>query len=372
MAKPIIVGIDIRDLKIAKTGTKTYLEEICKAFKKGKEGFEFRFFDSPFPVYRGRNKILKITEHLRFLLWKQVSLPILALINGCDIVFCTDFFVPYLNLGYKTIPVFHDAFFWEYPEHYNRYWLKIFHKTGVKAANKSAYIVTPTAYARERVIHFSGINPDKIVVIGEAPKTFVKNNFPTKGQDGNLKTNKYFLHIGTFEKRKNLTYLVETLYRLRTQGFTDYSLILCGQISPKNDMDGSRKLFETIEEYKLKEYVIMPGYVKDEDLAAYYQNAELYLFPSINEGFGLPILEAFQHNLPVLVANNTCLPEVGGNAVITFDPYNPEDLAKKIKYFFVNPNAKSEMIEKGKERLKFFSWDKTADELCEIFRKAII
>ncbi|MFC4213101.1 glycosyltransferase family 4 protein [Pedobacter lithocola] len=368
MAKTIVVGVDVRDLKIAKTGTKTYLEEICKEFKKGKEGFRFHFFDSPIPVYRGRNKLAKLIEHFHFFVWKQIMLPLIAFTHGCDIVFCTDFFVPYMRLNFKTVPVFHDAFFWEYPEHYNKYWLKIFHMFGVNAAKKSRYIITPTHYAKKRLLDFSSIPADKIICIGEAPKTLIQNKELSTGAI-NLKTKKYFLHIGTFEKRKNLDLLVEALHILRLKGFTEFSLILCGQISPKNDMDGSEKLLNTIDKYNLREYVLMPGYVSDKDLSWYYKHAELYLFPSINEGFGLPILEAFQNDLPVLVANNTCLPEVGGDAVISFNPYDVQDLVSKIQHVITNPEIRLQLIELGKRRLSFFSWSKTANELTEIFKR---
>lgn len=368
MGRTIVVGIDIRDLKIAKTGTKTYLEEICREFKKGRPGFRFHFFDSPIPVYNGRNKVFKLIEHFRFLIWKQVVLPFLSLLRGCDIIFCTDFFVPYLNLNFKTVPVFHDAFFWEYPRHYNKYWLEIFHKIGVSAAKKSAFVIAPTEYAKERIAHFSGLAKNKIISIPEAPKTLISNLVLSTGPL-KLKTTKYFLHIGTFEKRKNLHCLVEALHLLRERGYKDYSLVLCGQVSPKNDMDGSEKLFDAIEDYNLSEYVIMPGYVNDNDLSWYYRNAELYLFPSVNEGFGLPILESFQHDLPVLVANNTCLPEVGGNAVVTFDPYYPKDLADKIIPLLTDAELRSKLIENGRNRLANFSWERTANELIGVFHE---
>ncbi len=368
MTKTTVVGIDIRDLQIAKTGTKTYLEEICKEFKKGRSGFRFHFFDSPIPVYTGRNKVFKLIEHIRFFLWKQIILPIIAFVHGCDIVFCTDFFVPYVHLNYKTIPVFHDAFFWEYPEHYNKHWLKFFYTFGVWGAKNSVFITAPTEYAKNQILCFLPISSQKIITVAEAPKTLAQTTVLSTGAL-NLKTTKYFLHIGTFEKRKNLAFLVEALHQLREAGYTDYSLVLCGQISLSNNMDGSAELFNAISKYNLHNYVLMPGYIADKDLSWYYRNAELYLFPSVNEGFGLPILEAFQNNLPVLVANNTCLPEVGGNAVLSFDPYQVSDLVKKIKLLITNPQLKLQLIEKGTERLAYFSWKKTADELIEIFNK---
>jgi glycosyltransferase involved in cell wall biosynthesis len=97
----------------------------------------------------------------------------------------------------------------------------------------------------------------------------------------------------------------------------------------------------------------------------------MYVFPSINEGFGIPVLEAFSYGLPVAVANNTCLPEVGGNAVLQFNPFDTDDIAKKIMTLLDDAELRKDMISKGQERLKLFSWQNTAVKLIEVFKKAI-
>src|SRR5476649_2693407 len=102
MTKKIKVVIDIRDLRIAKTGAKTYLEEICKQLKKGSPDFIFYFVDTLFPVYKGNNKLLKVIEHIRFFSWKQFSLPLICLVRGADILYCTDYFLPLVKLHFKT------------------------------------------------------------------------------------------------------------------------------------------------------------------------------------------------------------------------------------------------------------------------------
>src|SRR5690606_20379164 len=119
MSKKITVGVDIRDLRIAKTGSKTYLEEIYNQFKSNNYDCRFVFFDTSIPVYTGRYKIFKLIEHIRFLVWKQLILPIKAYRNNCDILFCTDYFLPYFTPGFKTAVVFYDSFFYEYSGHYN-------------------------------------------------------------------------------------------------------------------------------------------------------------------------------------------------------------------------------------------------------------
>ncbi|OIR07039.1 4-alpha-N-acetylgalactosaminyltransferase [mine drainage metagenome] len=376
MARTIIVGIDIRDLRIAKTGSKTYLEELCKQFKEeNNKKFKFYFIDTFFPVYTGTNLFLKLVEQIRFFIWKQFSLPIIAFFRGCDIVFCTDYFVPYLHLGFTTIPVFHDAFFWEYPEHYNKYWLILFKKLGVAAAKKSAFVVTTTFYAKEKIVSFSGIDPEKIIPVYEAPKLF-----PGKINQENILpayiseklSHPYILHVGTFEKRKNLSLLIKAFHTLINNGYADFRLILVGQSSVKTDMDDSDTIKKLISRYELGDKIFMPGYVSDEMLQSYYHRAFVYVFPSVNEGFGLPVLEAFQHDVPVLVANNTCLPEVGSDAVVTFDPYDADKLFQKIKMVIDEPILKQELIKKGKKRLQLFSWEKTSSHLLQLFENVIL
>ena len=376
MSKALKIGIDIRDLRIAKTGTKTYLEELCKAFRRRQNDHQlvFYFIDTLIPVYNGKNKLLRLVEQFRFLGWKQCTLPIIALIRNCDILFCTDYFVPFFNFGMIQVPVFHDAFFWEYPTHYNRYWLLLFKKLAIPAAGRSPIIITTTQYARDRIAYYSGINSEKIIPVYEAPKEIA--NLPETTISNELKeklatTIPYFLHVGSFEKRKNLGILFKALKSINQKGGSVYSLVLVGGSGPKSDMDDTPHIQTLIEEYAAFVPVLRTGYVPDHLLPALYQNAFAYVFPSINEGFGLPILEAFKYKIPVLVSDNTCLPEVGGNAVISFDPFSEADLTKKMLSFINTPDLRLELISKGTQRLSLFSWDKAASEILEIFEKIV-
>ena len=117
--------------------------------------------------------------------------------------------------------------------------------------------------------------------------------------------------------------------------------------------------------------MLQTGYVTDIELAYCYQNALIYIFPSINEGFGLPLLEAFQYEVPVLIANNTCLPEVAGNAALSFNPYEVNDMANKMKELLDSPSLQKEMIALGQERLTYFSWEKTSSLLLSVFKEAV-
>ncbi len=373
MSKQIKVGIDVRDLRIAKTGARTYLEELCFEFRKKDSSFSFVFLDTSLPVYTGGNKMLKLLEHLRFLLWKQLVLPVKAWMQGCDIVFCTDFFVPLWKPGFSTIPVFHDAFIWEYPAHYNKYWLLEFKLLGVSAAKRSPFIVTASFYAKERIAALSGIPAHKIIPIYEAPKKMDNNPGATVSTQKSemLPQGDYILHVGTFEKRKNLSVLIEAYEKLFHSGYRQLTLVLIGQPSSKKYLDDSEHIRSLISQKGLAEHVLLPGYVSNETLHQFYQHAKLYVFPSNNEGFGIPVLEAFSHNLPVIIANNSCLPEIAGDAAISFHPNDANELYHTIKLLLEDEVLRNELMNRMRLRLADFSWQKTATQLKTLFKKAV-
>lgn len=370
MVKRLTIGIDVRDLQLAKTGTKTYLEELCTAFRKAEnEIFKFHFIDTTIPVFQGTGKIAKYLEHFRYQLWKQVILPVKAWSKGCDILLCTDNFVPLIKLGFHTVPVFHDAFFFQNPEHYGRMWLSLYLKTAIPAAKKAAFIVTPTRYAQQQIHRYTGIPLQQLKVVYEGPKAIICDIQSDILRKLGLQKDKYLLHVGSMYKRKNIPALIHAFKKLKSGAASDENLklVLAGPSPAGKDSNDLSLILEAIELLQLQQDVVMTGYLSDAELAALYQSAYLYVFPSVNEGFGIPILEAFQYNVPVIVANNTCLPEVGGDAVLQFNPFDTDDIAAKMKMVLENEALRRDLIHKGQIRLKAFSWQKTAGQLLELF-----
>lgn len=373
--KKRIIGIDTRDLKIAKTGAHTYLSELCKTIQNSRADlqFDYVFLDTCLPIYTGTNKFGKLWEQLNYIIWKQITLPIKAWQKGCSLVFCTDYFVPYMHLGFSTVPVFHDAFFWEYPTHYNRFWLGLFKTLGVTAAKKSSAVVTVTSYAKDQIAKYSGIDAAKIIPIHIGPKSSIAEPQLSTATNNyeHLLNKKYILHVGTIEKRKNLATLITAFELLLQNNPQDLHLVIVGQKSNKPTLQDDA-IFEMLAaSSQLKEHVVFTGYLSDNQTATLYKNAALYVFPSINEGFGIPILEAFAHKVPVLVSNNSCLPEVADNAAITFDPTNPTALSKLIEQTLNDSALIQSLQQRGTERLTHFSWRKTLDALEGVFERSI-
>ena len=369
----IKVAVDVRDLQISASGARSYLESVIIEFKKEHPGFAFYFLDATTKAYTGNHFLLKLKEQLSYFLWKQFVLPYQAKQLGCRVLFCSDFMVPYFSLGIKTIPVFHDAFFWEYPEHYNKYWLLFFRNLGLAAAKKSAFVVAPTQYASNQLAKYTGINPNKIQVIGEAPKsidTSISDN-ETSAIVKQILNLDYILHVGTLEKRKNLTTLIQAFKIVRENGFPNLKLVLVGKASNKITLDDSSAIKEAIMQQQLTNDVILTDYLCDAEVQQLYQKAKLYVFPSINEGFGIPVLEAFKYQVPVVIANNTCLPEVAGQGAKSFNPFSVQDMANAISTLLNDEALRQTYIEKGNAQLQNFSWDKTAGALMQLFKKAV-
>lgn len=365
------IGIDIRDLKTSTTGQKTYLEELCLAFKKqsGKE-LQICLLDTSIPAFRGNSKFIKILEQINLHFWKQCVLPLKAALNRCDVLLCTDYFVPYLHLGYKTVTVFHDAFFFEHKEHYHPLFIWLFRHIALPSAKRCTYIIVPSDYAKQQVIkYYSCLPAEKIITIHEGPKTL-----PTGQAIGSTDTildrleirqHSYLLHVGVMNKRKNIPFLIRSFAKFVEKGYR-YKLVLAGSLQTSQYISDAQNILDTIKEYHLDEQVIFAGYLSNEELALIYQHAAVYVFPSLNEGFGLPVLEAFGFGLPVLVANNTSLPEIGGDAVLGFDPMNEDDLLAKLMMVADNPSLANELSQEGRKRLRDFSWDETVKQIIRL------
>lgn len=375
----IKIGIDVRDLKISKTGAHTYLSELCNQINKQENNkFEYVFLDTNWPTYTGYYKAGKLYEQIAFQIWKQFILPLKAWQKDCKIVFCTDYFVPYIKLGFKTIPVFHDAFFWENPSHYNKVWLFIFNKIGLSAAKKASKIVTVTKFSQKQISNYAKIPLSSIASIYIGPKSSItkteidhnSNNLELRKWD-NILTKRYILHVGTIEKRKNLGTLIKAFEQHLISSQEDIYLIIVGQKSNKTLLQ-DQEVFKLVSQSTLlHDRVIFTGYLSDNETALLYKNAALYVFPSVNEGFGIPILEAFAHQVPLLVANNSCLSEVAGPGAISFDPYNTTALGELISNTLSNRILIESLKQNGCRQLDKFSWKETLTQLESLFTEVL-
>ncbi len=239
---------------------------------------------------------------------------------------------------------------------------KLFFPRTLKSADK---IIAVSYSTKQDLIKYFKIADNKIKVIhlasdekfhpldSEIVNKFKKNhniNFP------------FILYVGTLEPRKNIPTLIEAFYNLRKYNLP-HKLVITGKKGWKYKL-----IFETIEKLNLQNNVIFTGYLPDEDLPALYNAADLFVYPSIYEGFGLPPLEAMSCGCRVITSNTSSLPEVVGDAGIMIDPYDTDALTSSIYEVLTNNELRADMVKKGLERAKMFSWEKTAEETLEIYK----
>jgi glycosyltransferase involved in cell wall biosynthesis len=173
----------------------------------------------------------------------------------------------------------------------------------------------------------------------------------------------FILFVGTIQPRKNIARLIEAFAKTLTQEKMppDLQLVIVGK---------KGWLYEDIikkpKELGIEEKVKFLDFVTDDELTVFYKNAICYVLPSLYEGFGLPVLEAMQHNCPVITSNVSSLPEAGGDAALYVNPEDVSDIADKMNMLIINKQLRQELIEKGKKQITKFSWEKTAKETLKI------
>lgn len=378
MSEKIRIGIDLRDLKKARTGTFTYLNEIVHAFRKMNHSkVEFIYLNYPLPVYSGSNFVLKITEHLLFFLWKQIVLPILCVVKKCDVLFCTDYFVPVFSFRIRKVAVFHDCFFFDHPEYYNSLWLRIFHSIGLAGAKKCSAIITPSVFVKERLGSLVPELRDKIEVVYEGITNFDHSISNEAGPSANENSiaeilkfsngRKIALYVGTLDKRKNLDRLILAYTELKSTERSRLCLVIAGSSPSYKGSDHSTFLKELISKNHLGNDILMTGRVSQELLKGLYENAWFLIQPSLDEGFGLTIVEAMQFGLPFMAANNTAMPEVGGAAGIYFDPFNISEILENMSRLLNDDSLRKTLIHKGSELRPRYNWDIAAQKLVSLF-----
>ena len=216
-----------------------------------------------------------------------------------------------------------------------------------------------------RNFHF---RPEKIIV---TPEGAPQKSLPFPGLKYKLSefglTKHYLIYVGNAYPHKNLEGLIRAFEILISDLKKDFQLALVGEEDYFYERLQEEAKDSILSEPEIFERLLFTDFVADEDLWILYQNAALYVFPSLCEGFGLPPLEAMSQGVPVVCSSATCLPEVLGEAAIYFDPLSPRDMAEKINQVLDSENLRRDLINRGFEQIKKYSWRKMGEETLKIY-----
>lgn len=324
---------------------------------------EFIFSDNVIPLVTGppaRHPVL-------FYLWFEYSIPKILKKYQADIFLSPD---GYLSLRSKTpqLGIMHDLNFEHYPKDLPPIITKYYRHFFPRFAKKSTRICTVSEFSKNDIVEKYDIDPGKIDVIfngvGEyfSPNREFAETMKIKITGGC----EYFIFFGALLPRKNLKNLFLAFNIFKKSTDTNHKLVIAGARKW-----WTREMEKTFSELEYKDDIIFTGRLPDKELSGLLCGATALTYVSLFEGFGLPILEAFSCQTPVITSNVTAMPEVAADAALLTDPHSPQSIAEAMIKLVSESGLKEELVLKGKVRLKNFSWDLTSDKLWDSIEKTV-
>ena len=367
------IAIQAADLDAPRIdGTRVYITQCLKYFGHLDSASDFLIYHkkdfnpqlAP-PDFSNYKIITKPLSHL----WTQTVFAYNLAKDKPDVLWMPMHNVPIIRRKkMKTVVTIHDLAFKYFPETFTKkdlFKINLLTRLAVTLADK---IITISESSKKDILKFyprvkeenikviyHGFDPDVFAGERNAEKELeIKNKYGIAGP--------YLLYIGAIQPRKNLEVLIEAFDKIKGNN-ADLQLVLVGEKAWLSD-----GVFKKIAASRYKNDILCPGRVDFETLGHLLRGAEIFVFPSLYEGFGIPVLEAFAARVPVVCADNSSLPEVGGDAAVYFSGQNSEDLAEKIRKLVADENLRKTCVEKGLERIKKFSWEKCSQETLEYLK----
>ncbi len=367
------IGIDAsRTVYKQKTGTEYYSYNLIKNLIKLDRKNEYILYSrNPLTKYfqnlpeNFKNKIIYFP---RF--WTQIRLSVEMLLNKPDLLFIPSHTIPIIHPK-KTVVTCHDVGFRNYPSSYSKFQLWHLEFTTKKAVLWAEKIIAVSKSTKQDLIDIYGAKPEQIEVVyeGFTNKLYHPIKDRNKIKEVLKKYNipeKYVLFVGRLEERKNIPRLINAFNIIKKEKGIRHKLVLVGKKGYKFE-----QIINIIDKLRLKDKIVLTGYIPEQDLPYIFSDADLFVLPSLYEGFGIPILEAFACGCPVATSNVSSMPEVAGKAAILFNPQKTDEIAQAVYKIISDDALKNNLIEKGFNQCKKFSWQKCAQETLEVLEETL-
>jgi glycosyltransferase involved in cell wall biosynthesis len=366
------IGIDSRSLNQKGLGVGRYLFDLLKHYPELDRSNEYLLYlkqtGLPSALSNFSSKAISLPLINSNFAWLNFRLPVELLRDKIDLFHCPFYGLPVYQPCPMVVTI-HDIIYEIHPEWFPKLQgasFRFLSRLGAKTARK---VIAVSEHTKKDIMERYHVPESKIEVIYEAPDDMyriIKDEALLKRTKQKFGITKDFLiHVGAIHKRRNIVSLLKVFKRLKESG-RDLQLVLVGSIQwPFIDLK------QLLLEMGLKSDVVHLEFISDENLACLYNAARLFVYPSLYEGFGLPLVEAMACGTPIAASNVSSIPEVIGDAGILFDPYNEDEILDSIKTIIDDKNARDSLISRGSDRVRRYSWSGAAKRTIELYNRSL-
>lgn len=375
------LGLELQPCLKNRSGIGIYTYELTKRLKEFEEikfqGNIFNFFnrnniEEDIPELSLNKNICSLFPYSIYRrVWRWIPIKYNSLFkNDSDVYHFFNFIVPPRVKG-KVITTVYDMTYKLYPETMDKRNLKRLNDDMEYSVNRADKIITITESSKSDIVKFLNVDPCKIEIVPcgvdyhKFNSTFLDNEKSNVRDKYNLPEN-YILYMGTLEPRKNIESIIQAFSLLKAKDDVSnnkFKLVIAGK---KGWLFES--IFKLVEDLNLKNEVIFTDYVDEKDKPIIYQMASLFVFPSLYEGFGIPVLEAMAASVPVITSNVSSLPEVAGDAAVLVEPKDIDSIAGNMNKILNDDELRNDLIKKGQIQAQKFTWEASAEKLHKIYK----
>jgi len=364
------VAIDAQALGTQGGGDETYIRNVIRGLATVDPTGDYTLYLArPLPNLNipGTEHMSRVVVPHKLFRRTPISIPLRAARDHIDVIHAQ-----YAGPPFATVPFvvsIHDISYERYPQWFTRADLLHMRAFVSWTSRRAAAVLTLSEYSKSDIVRRYCVPPERVVVVPCAadpvfrPLPYdaerlmkVRKRYGTE--------ERFILCVGNLQPRKNLVTLIRAYVRLRQAGATRHKLVLVGRKGWLYD-----DIFAAARDSGYADELVFTDYVPDEDLTALYNTADLFVYPSLFEGFGIPPLEAMACGTPVITSNTSALPEVVGDAAIMVDPLDVDALARAMQNVLDDSELSARLSESGLRRASMFSWEDSARTILGVYRR---
>jgi glycosyltransferase involved in cell wall biosynthesis len=332
------------------------------------------YYDRAFPPdsqsFTNVSQIVAGPQARHPLLWKfwyDIRVPRLLAKHKADVFFSPDGICS-MHTKVPQVIAIHDLAFLHYPQFMPKTQQWFYKQYTPAFIRKAKRIITVSSFSRADLIKQYPFAKDKTeVVYNAADPSFRPLSWTEKEswKEAFTEGREYFLYVGSVHPRKNLVNLLKAFSGFKKRQKTNMLLVIAGRMAWQHE-----EFTQVLSSFKFRNDVKLTGFIPEQELVKLMGSAYALIYPSVWEGFGMPVLEAMQAGVPVLCSGTSALPEIAADAALFFDPLKPDDIGLQLAHVYKDEQARSLMIERGLERARSFSWSKSCKQVREILQEA--